>query len=78
MSHFALTTEKLAMSVARSAAGVLLLTSVHYAYGAYLYDTLGGSGLYLLAFWPPPALSVRRWHFAGGPAVLWGVLRSGH
>jgi len=66
MSHFALTTEKLAMSVARSATGVLLLTSVHHAYGAYLYDTpwrlrvvpfsvLASSGII------GSALALRRW-----------------
>ena len=66
MSHFAVTTEKLAIAVARSATSVLLLTSVHHAYGAYLYDTpwrlrvvsfsvLAASGII------GSALALRRW-----------------
>ena len=75
MSHFALTTEKLAMSVARSATGVLLLTSVHHAYGAYLYDTpwrlrvvpfsiLAASGII------GSALALRRW---SGRIAFWAL-----
>jgi hypothetical protein len=39
MSHFNSVSQKPANRVAWSALAVLLLTSVHHAYGAYIYDT---------------------------------------